>query len=84
MKGDHSGSIRFVFAMWYVYICQKNKLLYTGVTTDTHNRSRQHRPANLLYVEQHFDKRKAFQRERQIKGWRREKKQKLIAGKNKQ
>ncbi len=59
--------------MWYVYICDKSGQLYTGITTDLEHRMRQHK-ANLLYSEAYKNKNDAAKRERQIKGWRREKK----------
>jgi len=63
--------------MWYVYICDKGRLLYTGITTDVFRRMRQH-GASLLHSERFQDKRAAARREREIKGWRREKKLALI------
>ncbi len=63
--------------MWFVYICDRNGQLYTGMTTDVDHRMRQHK-ANLLYTEAYEDKIEAARRERQIKGWRREKKLSLI------
>ena len=59
--------------MWYVYICDKSGQLYTGITTDLEHRMRQPK-ANLLYSEAYKNKNDAAKRERQIKGWRREKK----------
>ncbi len=63
--------------MWYVYICDKEGGLYTGITTDIPRRMRQH-GASLLRSERFQDKRAAARREREIKGWRREKKLALI------
>ena len=63
--------------MWYVYICDKSGQLYTGITTDLEHRMRQHK-ATLLYSEVLANKNDAAKRERQIKGWRREKKLELI------
>ena len=63
--------------MWYVYICNRKGQLYTGITTDLQHRMRQHR-AKLLYSEIFQDKHEAALREKQIKGWRREKKLELI------
>ena len=63
--------------MWFVYICDRNGQLYTGISTDIDHRMRQHK-ANLLYSEAYEDKHDAARRERQIKGWRREKKLSLI------
>jgi len=63
--------------MWYVYICDKGGQLYTGITTDLPRRMRQH-GASLLHSEHFQDKHAAARREREIKGWRREKKLALI------
>jgi len=63
--------------MWYVYICDKSGQLYTGITTDLEHRMKQHR-TSLLYSETYESKHEASNRERQIKGWRREKKLNLI------
>ncbi len=63
--------------MWYVYICDKEGLLYTGITTNLPRRMRQH-AASLLHSEHFQDKHAAARREREIKGWRREKKLALI------
>jgi len=62
--------------MWHVYICNRNGTLYTGMTTDVPHRMSQHK-AILLYSE-FEDKHAAAQREREIKGWTRAKKQALI------
>jgi putative endonuclease len=62
---------------WYVYICDRRGQLYTGITTDIGHRMKQHK-AKLLYKESFQDKYLAAKREREIKGWRREKKLKLI------
>jgi putative endonuclease len=63
--------------MWHVYICDKNGQLYTGITTDLERRMNQHK-ASLLYSEAYKNKNDAAKRERQIKGWRREKKLSFI------
>ena len=63
--------------MWYVYICNRRGQLYTGITTDIKHRMKQHK-AKLLYTEKFADKHDAAKREREIKGWRREKKLDLI------
>jgi putative endonuclease len=63
--------------MWHVYMCDRNGQLYTGITTDLAHRMQQHQ-AELLYSEPHSDKQEAARREREIKGWRREKKLALI------
>jgi len=62
---------------WFVYICNRNGQLYTGITTDVEHRMKQHQ-ARLLFTEVFENKQLAALRERQIKGWRREKKLDLI------
>ncbi len=64
---------------WYVYIIDKKGKLYVGITTDLENRLRQHVNPKLLYEEGPFTREKAVAREKQIKGWRREKKLELIS-----
>jgi putative endonuclease len=65
--------------VWFVYIYDRNGQLYTGITTDLDHRIKQHK-AILLYLEKYSDKHPAARRERQIKGWRSEKKLALIKG----
>ena len=65
--------------VYHVYICERGGQLYTGITTDLRHRMRQH-GAKLLYSEAHPDKHQAARREREVKGWRRDKKLKLITG----
>jgi putative endonuclease len=63
--------------MWHVYICNRKGQLYTGITTDLSRRMKQ-QCGQVLYFEEHPDKHTASRREREIKGWRREKKLALI------
>ena len=63
---------------WWVYICNKKDRLYVGITTHLANRLRQHGNPVLLDNEGPLTKTEAVERERQIKGWSREKKLKLI------
>jgi len=77
--------------MWYVYIikCNDGKL-YTGTTSNLGRRylehkygkggkfTRERKVIKLLYSEKYLNSKEAFGRERQIKGWRREKKENLI------
>ena len=80
----------FVF-MYYVYLIQCNdESLYTGVTSNPKRRFNEHRtksgglhtklhkPIKILYSERYQTKQEALKREKQIKGWRREKKLNLI------
>jgi len=64
-------------AVWYVYICNRKGKLYTEITTNLEHRMKQHK-AELFYSEMLSDKHAAAKREREIKGWRREKKLALI------
>ena len=64
--------------------------LYVGVATDVKDRVREHnqgraaiftakrRPVELLWSEEHPNQLLARQRERELKGWRREKKLALV------
>jgi putative endonuclease len=65
----------------YVYILasKKNGTLYTGVTSDLMKRLYEH---NLVYYEDTNDIRVAIEREKEIKGWNRIKKIKLIESVN--
>ena len=69
--------------MWYVYICDRNGQLYTGMTTNLRKRMRQH-GARLLYSEEHPTEESASRREQQIKRWRRSKKLGLISSSDQQ
>ena len=79
---------------YYVYILQcADSNYYTGVTNDIERRFYEHqegiiegcythnkRPVKLMYVEDFSDIMDAISREKQIKGWSRQKKKALIAG----
>jgi len=79
---------------WYVYIAEaRTKKYYTGITNNPKKRivkhntgrgsqlARQQGPFSLLYVSKPFlNKSEARKREIQIKGWSRDKKEKLIRG----
>ena len=83
---------------YFVYILtNKNKtVLYIGVTNDLEKRLYEHKYLTettaaftkkyncyyLLYYEQFQDVKQAIAREKELKGWRREKKEKLIASLN--
>jgi len=77
--------------MWYVYIIECNDgKFYTGVTCNIDRRYLEHKYGKggkftkdrkiikLLYSEQYLNQKDALKRERQIKGWRHEKKENLI------
>jgi predicted GIY-YIG superfamily endonuclease len=63
---------------WYVYIIDKERKLYVGVTTDLENRMRQHGVVRPLYFEGPMSKAEALKRERTLKGWSRAKKLALV------
>jgi len=63
---------------WWVYIVEKEKRLYVGITTDLSNRIRQHGQPTLLYKEGPMSKTDAAKKERALKGWSRKKKLDLI------
>ena len=77
---------------FYVYlVCNRSRsVLYTGVTNDLEGRLWFHRNENpksfvrryrcdrLVYLESHSTAPDAIEREKQIKGWRREKKNDLV------
>ena len=79
---------------YYVYILDCNDgSYYTGVTRDLDERVYQHsvgadpkaytyrrRPIKLVYIEEFNDVNEAIDFEKQVKGWRREKKIALING----
>jgi putative endonuclease len=78
-------------ARFFIYIlASHSRVLYTGVTRDLLRRVHQHRRAQirgftrkyhvnrLVYFEETLSARAAFKRERQIKGWSREKKLRLV------
>ena len=79
--------------MWFVYILRcADGSLYIGETADVdqrvedHNRGRggphtmKRRPVVLAYAEPHQTRAECLERERQLKGWTRVKKEALIAG----
>lgn len=77
---------------YYVYILANwnNKVIYVGVTDNLERRVYEHKNKlldgftkkyninKLVYYEQTADVKSAIQREKEIKKWRREKKNKLI------
>jgi putative endonuclease len=80
---------------YFVYIMtNRARTLYTGVTNDLRRRVYEHREKiipgftkrydidRLVYFEATTDVRSAIAREKQIKGWRREKKLDLIESMN--
>ena len=82
---------------YYVYILSNThkNVIYTGVTNDLVRRVYEHKKhldkssftsrynvENLVYFEQTTDIDAAISREKQIKGWNRKRKEKLIEAKN--
>ena len=82
--------------MYYVYLLtnENNRVLYTGVTNDLERRlfehenglaegfTKRYRVHKLVYYDASPDVRAAIAREKQIKGWTREKKNALVEGMN--
>jgi len=73
--------MRHADSSWWVYICSKSDKLYVGITTDLKHRMKQHAGSELLYREGPFTESEAAGRERQLKGWNRGKKLRLIQNK---
>ncbi|MBE6916432.1 MAG: GIY-YIG nuclease family protein [Ruminococcaceae bacterium] len=82
---------------YYVYILANNTntVIYTGITNDLIRRVYEHRQKvdpksftakydvhRLVYFEETSDVRAAIEREKQIKGWNRARKNKLVQSKN--
>jgi putative endonuclease len=79
-----------VKSYWVYIMTGRTRTLYVGVTNDIQRRVYEHknklvpgftskyRLDRLVYFEQHADIREAIDREKQIKSWRREKKETLI------
>ena len=82
---------------YYVYIManERNTVLYTGITNDLLRRVYEHKShvdkgsftaqyniGKLVYYESTSDVEAAIAREKQIKGWNRKRKNKLVESKN--
>ena len=81
---------------YYVYVLSNvhRTVLYVGMTNDLRRRLQQHREGrasafttryntvDLVYFERHETSTKAIEREKQLKAWRREKKEALIRSEN--
>jgi len=64
---------------WWVYIIDRDGRFYTGITTDLENRMRQHGRSAPLYHEGPVSRTQAMKREKELKGWSRQKKKELIS-----
>ena len=78
---------------WFLYIVKcRDGTLYTGISTNIQRRVLEHNngvgakslkgklPVTLVYKEVYDNQREAARREREIKGWRKEKKENLLKG----
>ena len=78
---------------WYVYIVEcDDRSYYTGLTWQPGSRwiqhlsglgsvyTAKHKPRRIVWLEEYDNLEEARRREKQIKGWRRSKKEKLIKG----
>lgn len=89
-----AGSVQALIQMrnWYTYIllCDQ-KTFYVGMTNDFRRRLNEHKKkesfftkkfseVQLVYVEKYGSEKESVDREKQIKGWSRAKKQKLLNG----
>jgi putative endonuclease len=94
LLGHHQGGVRLLKTYYVYMMANRSRTLYTGVTNSLSRRVLEHKQKlvpgftshyslkRLLYFETFGDIRAAIQREKQIKGWLREKKLALIASKN--
>jgi putative endonuclease len=84
-------AIKFLYMPWFCYIMScSNGALYTGIAKNLERRFKDHqkgrgarytaryKPIAILWFEKLPDRKSAVHREKEIKGWRREKKLKLI------
>ncbi len=74
-------------AKYFVYLIRNGTYLYTGSTGNLPRRNRQHfenfGSSPPEYQEEFATREEALNREKQIKGWTREKKEALIQGREK-
>lgn len=86
--------MRSAGAYWVYIMASRSGVLYVGVTGDLERRVAEHRAkatpgftaryncTRLVHVETYTVVRDALAREKQLKGWRRERKRALIAAQN--
>lgn len=79
---------------WTYILASRTRVLYIGVTNDLARRLAEHRAGigsqftkryrvhRLVFAEEHNDVRDAIQREKQLKGWKRDRKVALIDAHN--
>ncbi len=79
---------------WVYILASRTRVLYVGVTDDFGRRVAEHRAGptgtftqryhvhRLVYAEEYPDVRDAIRREKQLKGWRRERKVALVTEAN--
>ncbi|HIG75544.1 MAG TPA: GIY-YIG nuclease family protein [Bacteroidetes bacterium] len=79
---------------WTYILASRTRVLYIGVTNDLARRLAEHRAGigsqftkryrvhRLVFAEEHSDVRDAIQREKQLKGWKRDRKVALIDAHN--
>ena len=90
-------SPKFLYMNYFVYILTNNNknVIYTGITNDLIKRVHEHKNhldkgsftarynvERLVYFEVTSDVNSAIEREKQIKGWNRKRKNKLVESKN--
>lgn len=79
--------------MWHLYLLRlSDSSLYCGITKDLKRRLKEHRrgrgskyvkgrlPFELVYLEEHDSRIEAMRREREVKGWSKDRKEKLVNG----
>ena len=82
-------------SLYYIYImASRSRVLYVGVTNDLARRANEHkwglvagftskyRVTRLVYFEEFMDIRDAIAREKEIKGWKRLRKIRLLENRN--
>jgi len=79
---------------WTYILASRTRVLYIGVTNNLNRRLAEHRAGvgsrftsryrvhRLVFAEEHSDVRDAIQREKQLKGWKRDRKVALINAHN--
>jgi len=88
------GILTMDYQFWVYIVASKSGTLYVGMTNDIERRVAEHKSGEfegfasrygcnrLVYYEKYQDVHRAIGREKQLKGWRREKKIKLIESQN--